>query len=415
MHLINRSLPDSYDVIVAGLGPAGSVAAYTLASRGFKVLGLDKEKFPRYKPCGGCVSVKAVDIVDFSFMEVVEETIKGSVFTYRSGRPVEIVSDRPAGYNVMRDRFDHLLMQKAKGAGAKIIDESGARVIGVEDQGGNVAVKTASGKTYAAKFVIGADGAGGVIGREYFGFSSKMSGVTITSEIPYDRSAFKGVTPFEDISQKIFVDFGSVPYGYAWIFPKQKYLSIGVACDSAKAKSRTKEYFEAFAASHSLLKGLKVREKAGWTVPVFYNEGRSVVKGRVLLAGDTGHLVDPFLGEGIYYAMRTGKEAALTVSNCLSSGTADLTPYQAWLVKDIYPEFKAAEKTARLVYSYPGLWYSILEKNPHIMLRYYNVVRGEESCADFYKWVLSRVRRKPLLMIRRWFSNLLGRFNPSSS
>ncbi|MBI5887143.1 MAG: geranylgeranyl reductase family protein [Deltaproteobacteria bacterium] len=399
----------SYDVIVAGLGPAGSVAAYTLASRGFKVLGLDKEKFPRYKSCGGCVSVKAVDIVDFSFMDVVEETVRGAVFTYRSGRPVEIVSDRPAGYSVMRDRFDHLLMQKAKGAGACIIDESGARVTSIEDNGGKAAVKTASGKTYTAKFVIGADGAGGVIGREYFGFSSKMSGVTITSEIPYDRSAFK------EISQKIFVDFGSVPYGYAWIFPKQNYLSIGVACDSAKAKSRTREYFDAFAASHGLLKGFKVREKTGWTVPVFYDEGRGVVKGRVLLAGDTGHLVDPFLGEGIYYAMLTGKKAALTVSNCLSSGTADLTPYQTWLIKEIYPEFKAAEKIARLVYSYPSLWYSILEKNPNIMLRYYNVVRGEESCAEFYKWVLSRVRRRPLMMIRRWFSSLLRRFNLFSS
>lgn len=405
----------SYDVIVAGLGPAGSVAAYTLASKGFKVLGLDKEKFPRYKPCGGCVSAKAVGLVDFSFMDVVEETVKGAVFTYRSGRPVEIVSDRPAGYSVMRDRFDHLLMQKARGAGAWIIDESGARVTGIEDKGGEVAVKTASGKTYTAKFVIGADGAGGVIGREYFGFSSKMSGVTITSEIPYDRRAFKGVTPCKDIREKIFVDFGSVPYGYAWIFPKQNYLSIGVACDSAKAKSRTKEYFDAFAASHSLLKGLKVQEKTGWTVPVFNDEGRSVVKGRVLLAGDTGHLVDPFLGEGIYYAMLTGKKAALTVMNCLSSGTADLTPYQTWLVKEIYPEFKAAEKTARLVYSYPRLWYSILEKNPNIMLRYYNVVRGEESCSEFYKWVLSRVRRRPWLMIRRWFGGLLGRFNLFSS
>lgn len=395
----------SYDVIVAGLGPAGSVAAYTLASRGFKVLGLDKEKFPRYKSCGGCVSVKAVGIVDFSFEDVIEETVRGVVFTYMSGRPVEIVSDKPAGYSVMRDRFDLLLMQKAKEAGAEIIDESGARITGIEDRGADVAVKTASGKTYTAKFVIGADGAGGVIGREYFGFSSKMNGVTITAEIPCDRSAFK------DVRQKIFVDFGSVPYGYSWIFPKQKYLSIGVACDSAKAKSRIKEYFNAFVATHPLLKGIKVQEKSGWTVPVFHDKGKSVVKGRVLLAGDTGHLVDPFLGEGIYYAMRTGKEAALTVASCLSSGSTDLTPYQTWLTKEIYPEFKAAEKTARLVYSYPRLWYSILEKNPNIMLRYYNVVRGEESCAEFYSWVLSKVRQRPWMIISRWFSSMIGRFN----
>lgn len=393
----------SYDVIVAGLGPAGSIAAYTLASKGFTVLGLDKASFPRYKSCGGCVSGKAVGLVDFSFMDVVEETVTGAVLTYKSDRPVEIFSGKPAGFNVMRDRFDHFLLEKAKAAGAEIIDDSGARIIAIEDNGQGVAVKTASGRTYNGSFLIGADGAGGYIGREYFGFSSKNSVVSITAEIPYDRNAFK------DIGQKIFVDFGGVPYGYAWIFPKQNRLSIGVACDSAKAKGRIQDYFKQFAVSHPLLKGLTVKEKTGWTVPVFYGEGRGVVKGRVLLAGDTGHLVDPFLGEGIYYAMLTGKHAALAAAMCLSSGTPDLTSYQAWLNKEIYPEFKAAEKIARLVYSCPGLWFRLIEKKPDLMLKYYEVVRGEKSFAEFHSWMLSRLRARPWLMVRRWFSSLFNR------
>ena len=389
----------NYDVIVAGLGPAGSVAAYTLASKGFKVLGLDKEKFPRYKPCGGCVSVRAAGLVDFSFSEVVEQTVKGAHFTYKSQRPVEIMSDRLVGYNVMRDRFDYLLVLKAKEAGAEIIDQSGARVTGIEDKGDRVEVITSSGKTYGAKFLIGADGAGGLIGREYFGFSSKMSGVTITAELPYEKNAFK------EIRENIFIDFGSVPYGYAWAFPKEKFLSIGMAGGGAKAKGKIKECFNAFAASHQMLKGFKVQEKAGWTVPVFYDADKTVAKGRALLAGDTGHLVDPFLGEGIYYAMKTGKEAALTISKCLHQGTADLSPYQSRLAAEIYPEFRAAEKTARLVYSYPRLWYNILENNPNIMLKYYNVVRGEESCAAFYNWIVSRVISRPWMMIRRLFTS----------
>ena len=115
-----------HDVIVVGLGPAGSTAAYELASSGLRVLALDKEKFPRYKSCGGCISTKIERELDFDISGAVEDTVYGATFTYKSGRPVDIMSDRPVGYNVMRDRFDNLLVGKAREAGAEVID--GCRV-----------------------------------------------------------------------------------------------------------------------------------------------------------------------------------------------------------------------------------------------------------------------------------------------
>lgn len=66
-----------YDVIVAGLGPGGATCAYELALKGLNVLAFDKEKFPRYKPCGGCLSLKVEKVLPFDFKSVAEDIIYG--------------------------------------------------------------------------------------------------------------------------------------------------------------------------------------------------------------------------------------------------------------------------------------------------------------------------------------------------
>ncbi|MBI5042255.1 MAG: FAD-dependent oxidoreductase [Nitrospirae bacterium] len=73
----------TYDCIIIGLGPAGSSAAYYLAKKGLSVLALDKEKFPRHKPCGGCVSYKAEHLLPTDFKAVVNNNINGAVFSYK--------------------------------------------------------------------------------------------------------------------------------------------------------------------------------------------------------------------------------------------------------------------------------------------------------------------------------------------
>lgn len=390
-----------YDVIVVGMGPAGSTAAYELASGGLKVLGLDKEKFPRYKSCGGCISTKIEAILDFDISEVIEDTVYGATFTYKSDRALDIISDRPVGHNVMRDRFDAFLVEKARKAGAEVIE--GCRVKSLVDDGSSVIVTSADGTEYRAKVVVGADGASGFTGREYFGLDPRQSAVSITAEVPYDRAS-------ANVQGRLFIDFGGVPFGYGWIFPKEKSLSVGIAGDAVETGGGIKEYFNSFVNSHEALKGLKLERKCGWTVPVFYNEAGSAVKGRVLLAGDTGHLVDPFLGEGIYYAIRTAKGAASAIMDSMRRGSSDFSAYQGWLESEIYPEFKSAGRLSDLIYNHPRLWYSILEKDPDIMHRFYDVIRGEERCDSFYAWVFGKIRSKPWKVLRRWVES---RFIPA--
>lgn len=384
-----------YDAIVVGLGPAGSTAARDLAKAGLKVFGIDKSKFPRYKSCGGCISTKIERILDFDISEAIEERVNGATFTYKSGRTMDILSDRPVGYNVMRDTFDALLVRKAKEAGAEIIE--GVRATKATDNGPSVTVTLADGRSFEAKVLVGADGSSGFIGRELFGLNPKEAAVSITAEVPLPRRK-------RDYSDKLFIDFGSVPYGYGWIFPKENYLSVGIAGDALKVGGKVKDYFNEFVTTHEALKGLDLSNRIGWTVPIYYDGAAPSVRGRVIVTGDTGHLVDPFLGEGIYYAIRTAKTAASVIIDYIGSGKS-LTAYQEWLEKEIHPEFKSAGKLADLVYNHPRLWYSILEKEPDIMLRFYDVIRGEETSGAFYEWVLGKVKSKPWKILRRWIES----------
>ncbi len=384
-----------YDVIVIGLGPAGSTAAYTLASKGIKTLGIDKDFFPRDKPCGGCVSLKIHNTLDFDVSAAHEKVVYGGVFTYKSDRPVEINDSRPIGHNVMRDVFDDLLLQKAKEAGAETIE--GCRVTSIENNGRSVNVKCEDGRTWNARFVVGADGASGFVGREYFGLSPKKCAVSITAEAAYDKGGFKH-------EGKQFIDFGGVPFGYAWVFPKKDCLSIGIASDSIRAGKEIKKYFDAFASTHPAVKGLNLTRRRGWTVPTYYG-GIKSVKGRVILVGDTGHLVDPFLGEGIYYAAKTGKAGAEAIAGCIEAGSSEPASYQSWLETELVPEFTAADKLSKIIYTHPRLWYGILETEPQLMLRYYNVIRGEEDGTTFFNWVYGRIKSKPWKLLRSWIGS----------
>lgn len=390
-----------YDAIVVGLGPAGGAACYTLASRGFSVIGIDKQTHPRYKSCGGCISPKINGLFDFAISHLVEQIAYGITFTYKYRRSLDIASPLPIGYNVMRDSFDNFIVDKAREAGAEILE--GCRITGLRDDRDSVTVKTADGRSLNARFLIGADGASGLIGRSHFGLDPRQAAVSVTAEVPYD------FTRSPDIARREHVDFASIPHGYSWIFPKKDHLSIGVAADSLTVGGDIKRYFMELVSKHPILEGVRVNinDSRGWTIPLYYDGVTQTVKGRVVLAGDTGHLVDPFMGEGIYYAACTGKAAAIAVARAVGGGVFALGEYQRWLEEAIFPQLKAAELLANLVYSHPRLWYAILEKEPEIMTRFYNVIRGTESFTDFYAWAIKQVKSKPWKIIRRWLESRL--------
>src|SRR4030065_2305050 len=152
-----------YDVIVVGGGPGGSTAARFCAKAGLKALIIEKEKFPRYKPCGGCLSTKTVHLLGLNLTSVIENTIYGSKFTYRSKDPFFIETKDPMAFLVMRDRFDQLLIHKALEDGASILE--GEKVTRVEEKGDGVEVELAKGKRFHSRYLIGGEGPQRIVGR----------------------------------------------------------------------------------------------------------------------------------------------------------------------------------------------------------------------------------------------------------
>ena len=122
-----------YEVVVAGAGPSGSMAARLLAERGAKVLLLDKQRFPRDKPCGGGVTLRAASIQEVDLSPVIERTIYGARFSLRLGEAFDRRFDAPLTYMTQRSRLDHYLVERAQESGAEFRD--GQRVRHVMRQG----------------------------------------------------------------------------------------------------------------------------------------------------------------------------------------------------------------------------------------------------------------------------------------
>jgi len=149
-----------YDVIVVGAGPAGSTAARALAQGGARVCLVDKARFPRPKPCGGALSPRTIRHLPHGFEKIVRTHVRRAVFTFRSGRPFEIVSATPMGYMVCREEFDVWLKAGAEEAGVSV--REGVPVRAIEETGAGITVR-AGGEALSAPTLIGADGANSLV------------------------------------------------------------------------------------------------------------------------------------------------------------------------------------------------------------------------------------------------------------
>lgn len=384
----------TYDSIVLGLGPAGAMAAYDMAKAGLKVLAIEKARLPRYKTCGGCVAAKVDRILDFSIDEVTERVIYGAVYSYRGRNPVEIASDKPIGYMTMRDRLDALLVEKAKGAGALIHDGERAGSILVLDKGDRGDGRdrglelVTSATSYRSRTIVGADGVNSLAARMLGGGASIRKGVALEVEARVSSAAV------EKLGSLARIDFGAVPGGYGWVFPKKDVLSFGIGGMTGGGAS-FREHLEIYRRREKTLAGVQIERVFGHQIPLFEG-GLSRLSGdNIILAGDAGGLVDPFLGEGIYYAMRSGQLAAKAILEYLNK-SSELASYDRMVEAELYPDLNAALKVSRRAYSHPWLWHQLMRTNRDLLGTYYDVIRGEES----YDGFLSRVKGKVAVISR---------------
>jgi geranylgeranyl reductase family protein len=378
-----------YDIIVVGAGPGGSTAARFCAKAGLKTLIIEKEQFPRYKPCGGCLSTKTVHLLGFDLSPVIENTIYGAKFTYCFKAPFFIESKDPISYLVMRDRFDHLLVKKSLEEGASILE--GEKVTRVEEKGDGVEVELRKGKRFRCRYLIGADGPESMIARSLqLPLQRKDGGgVAIESEIPFDASIHM---PQRELNF-IHLDFGGVPNGYGWVFPKKEWLSIGIGGMFRETKKMSpRKYFDTFLKGLEYIPKGKTGEVMGHLLPSFYDENQKVSQGRVLLVGDAARLMDPLQGEGIYYAIRSGMLAAEAITEWKKEGVAPSDFYQRAVYYDICGNLKWALTFSRFVFRFTRLAYRTLRRYPELGEFYLQVLEGKETYQGFVTRVKTRMK-----------------------
>lgn len=357
-----------YDVIVVGGGPAGGTAAYDLARRGAQVLLLEKERLPRYKVCAGGVTVKTAQLLDFDLSPAYEEEIIQGTCTYRGGCPVTIDFGGPMGWTVMRDKLDHLILQQAARAGAQVLDDQ--RVTGAEFLPEGVTVFTTR-RRYSCSILVGADGANGVVARCAGLMRRRSLAVAVEAELPASGETL------ESRRGRVHFDFGSVPRGYSWVFPKKKILSVGVGTFWGRAAN-----LKASLSGWLDLLGLPsdphhVRMR-GHLVPL--GGAARVLHGtRVLLAGDAAGLAEPMTGEGIYYAVRSGKIAADTIFQALENNQQGLASYTERIDAEITQDLKYAKRLATLLYRFPRLCFHFFVRSPRVQRGVANVLCGRSS------------------------------------
>ncbi|MDD5472655.1 MAG: geranylgeranyl reductase family protein [Candidatus Methanoperedens sp.] len=367
-----------YDIIVVGLGPAGATAAYELSKKGIRVLAIEKQKHPRYKPCGGGLTARIEKILEPDFKSVVERTISKVNFTFKGSGDIHAVSDLPLVHMVMRDVFDSFLVEKARSSGAEIHEQE--KVTHIEEGKDSVLVMTEK-NMYAAKLLIGADGVNGIVARSLKLKPKKRIAVLIEGEVKVRDENFK------KLSEEIRFDFGSVPYGYGWIFPKADHLSLGVG-GWKKTIKNPKPYYSVFLSDQYLTDKIENEHKFGYTIPIF--DGRSkITSSRTMLCGDAAALVDPFLGEGIYYAIRSGQIAA-DVANDMLQGNTTTASYEERIAGEIYPEFEYARNIGMVFYTFPKIGYELLKRYPEFYEMIFDIVRGEVSYGQLWSMMKSK-------------------------
>lgn len=366
-----------YDVIVIGLGPAGAAAAHDLGQAGLRILALEKMRHPRPKPCGGSLSLRVEGLLGSSILQLVERVIHGVLFTLRGKDPVSVWSRHPVAYLVIRHQFDTFLAERARKAGAEI--REGEHVIRVNEHKDRALVVT-DRDVYQGKVVIGADGARSAVARSLGLQPKRQMAAALEGDIWTRRPWPIGR------GDQVRMDFGSIPGGYAWAFPKADHLSVGVGGFRKKVQS-PKPYYHQFLSREGLQETIEQERRSGWVLPL-YRQGPSRLTGRrTMLVGDAAALVESFVGEGIYYAIRSGQLAAQAIVEGLAAGEDPPGPqrYEAAVQQEICRELNAAAKIGAVVYALPRFAYRMMQRRPGLIGNYFQILRGEGSFVELWR------------------------------
>lgn len=332
------------DVIVAGAGPGGAVAAHDLAQRGARVLLLDRCAFPRDKACGDAVSVDALEILEqlglqseierwFSWGECLVTSPSGRGAACRGA---DELSGR-WGLVARRTELDAALVRRAVAKGAELVERCTVKSAVVED-GVCVGVQveqSGARREMRAPVVIAADGFHSTVGRS-LGLVHRPA---ITAFAV--RGYFEPRTPGgHEPTIELHLDRTLLP-GYGWYFPVSKSVAnVGVGMLKVPMKRRgvtLHHLFRDFIQTNTRLRerlvgARQIGRLRGAPLPMGPGPSHTLHAG-CLFVGDAAGFVDALTGEGIGAAMRSGRMAAEVVADVLGRSELDRTGLSAYALR----------------------------------------------------------------------------------
>jgi geranylgeranyl reductase family protein len=312
---------ERFDAIVVGAGPAGSTTAYRLARAGARVILVDRARFPRDKPCGGGVTIRAVRLLPFALDPVVEDVVESTELRFRFGKSIVRGGRVPLVYMTQRSRLDHFLVEKAVEAGAEL--REGVKVTAIE-AGREEVVIEAGGERIVGQLVIGADGVNGISAKTLGLGGYRTIGVAVEGNVPYglvDKERYRG---------RAVIEFGTIPGGYGWVFPKADHVNIGVGGWGGEApnlRAELRRICDAHGVEPSDLQNFR-----GFRLPL-RESGAVMARGRAALVGDAAGLIDPVTGDGMFEAFLSSEYVAEAALDVLAGRADGLEPYSRRLVE----------------------------------------------------------------------------------
>ncbi len=394
---------DNYDVVVCGAGPSGAMAAAEAAKAGLKVALLEKQFLPRHKTCGGGMPMVMQDFLrDLAPTAFVEATVTHMRHTWNFADPylAPISSpdrERPLTlWMVQRSIFDQSLAQRAARFGADLRDGVAVRTLEVEPDGVIVraqGVKTGAEFVAKARYVIGADGANGITAK--VANLRQQRAIALAMEIEHPHTWGTGHADLRP--EVIHLEYGAVPRGYAWVFPKGDHLNVGAGLFRPNRRDARGDHSirpELQKATLAYLDALQVPydpdQVRFHAHPLPTWSGKEPLHsrdGRILLVGDAAGLINPLFGDGILHAVKSGAIAAQTL--------VDQAPqdYTKRIHREFAANFDAALQLARFFYQWTGLCYRYGVKYERGTYYAAQLLCGELEFTEMFGRAMKRLRR----------------------
>jgi flavin-dependent dehydrogenase len=326
--------PEQFDVIVIGGGPGGSSSSTFLAKAGRKVLVLEKEIFPRFHIGESLLPYNRAILEELGLTETLNQQgfprKFGAQFYIANGsKSVKFVfgqgvfTRETETIQVERANFDHILLKNARAKGADV--REGWTVTRFEEKidGVEVHATAPDGQThhFRAAFLIDASGRGNMTGnqegiRVVHPHLKKLAIFGHFKNVRRDSGKEAGDTIIVRLENKWF-----------WIIPvSAEKTSVGCVMDQtefAERKESPQQIFESIWKSSAVLtERMQSAElvSAFQTTSDFSYYNKRYVGKRLLRVGDAAGFMDPIFSAGVFLAMYSGRLAALTIDDLLSSG-----------------------------------------------------------------------------------------------